>query len=119
MNDGPWTRSPGQTEVVARRIADEVFLVGGGPTLAFGLSNDPDCHVYLMDGGDELALVERGVAEGGSLEGIASNVAAECLDRTRISTLLRHPPLGGEHREAGGARLRRAAARSRRDRGER
>ena len=35
------------------RLTNEVYLVGGGISNAFGLSNDPDCHVYLVDGGDE------------------------------------------------------------------
>ena len=68
------------------RITDEVYLVGGGPSLAFGLSADPDCHVYLIDGGDELALVDCGL--GPSLERIAANVEREGLDPARLRTLL-------------------------------
>ena len=68
------------------RITDEVYLVGGGPSLAFGLSADPDCHVYLIDGGDELALVDCGL--GPSLDRIAANVEREGLDPARLRTLL-------------------------------
>ncbi|MDP9365172.1 MAG: MBL fold metallo-hydrolase [Chloroflexota bacterium] len=69
------------------RLTDEVYLVGGGATLAFGLSDDPDCHVYLIDGGDELALVDCGMAAGASLERIAANIAREGLDPGRVRTL--------------------------------
>lgn len=39
------------------RILDHVYLVGGGD---FGVSNVTDCHVYLIDGGSELALIDAG-----------------------------------------------------------
>src|SRR5690349_21076539 len=70
------------------RLTDEVYLVGGGPVKDFGLSNEPDCHVYLIDGGDELALVDCGMAEGDSLERILSNVQRDELDPARIRTLI-------------------------------
>jgi hydroxyacylglutathione hydrolase len=70
------------------RITDEVYVVGGGPTLGFGLSDDPDCHVYLIDGGDELALVDCGMAAGASLERIVANIAAEGLDPAHLRTLI-------------------------------
>ena len=35
--------------------------MGGGPFTGFGLSADFDAHVYLLDGGDELALVDCGM----------------------------------------------------------
>ena len=50
------------------RVTDEVFIVGGGIRNAFGLSDDPDCHIYLVNGGDELALIDCGMADGKSLE---------------------------------------------------
>ena len=70
------------------RITKEVYVVGGGPSLGFGLSDDPDCHVYLIDGGDELALVDCGMAAGASLDRITANIAAEGLDPARLRTLL-------------------------------
>ena len=65
------------------RITDEVYLVGGGVANAFGLSNDPDCHIYLVDGGDELALIDCGMATGDSMERILGNVRAEVSTRRR------------------------------------
>lgn len=86
------------------RLTDEVYLVGGGASLAFGLSDDPDCHVYLIDGGDELALVDCGMAAGASLDRIAANIEGEGLDPRRLRTLL----LTHYHMDhaGGGARVR-------------
>ena len=70
------------------RLTNEVYLVGGGPTLGFGLSADPDCHVYLIDGGDELALIDCGMAAGDSLDRIEANIRAEGLDPARLRHLL-------------------------------
>ncbi len=70
------------------RISDEVYLVGGGVANAFGLSDDPDCHVYLIDGGDELALIDCGMADGDSLERILSNVRGDGLDPAKITRIV-------------------------------
>src|SRR3954447_11931406 len=70
------------------RITNEVYVVGGGVTNAFGLSEDPDCHVYLIDGGDEMALIDCGMADGDSLERILSNVRREGLDPARIAKII-------------------------------
>ena len=70
------------------RITDEVYLVGGGVANAFGLSDDPDCHIYLIDGGDELTMIDCGMAAGDSLERIIANVRAEGLDPARIARVI-------------------------------
>ncbi len=70
------------------RVTNEVYIVGGGTSNAFGLSNDPDCHIYLIDGGEEMALVDCGIAEGDSLDRIVENVRAEGFDPARITQLL-------------------------------
>jgi glyoxylase-like metal-dependent hydrolase (beta-lactamase superfamily II) len=70
------------------RLTDEVFLVGGGPSFASGLSNDPDCHVYLINGSSELALVDCGAAEGDSLERITAAIRKEGLALDRLRYLL-------------------------------
>src|SRR4051812_50191360 len=81
------------------RITDEVYVVGGGVSNAFGLSDDPDCHVYLVDGGDEMALIDCGMAGGDSLGGILSDVRGGGTDSARITQIIRtpyplHPPRG-------------------------
>ncbi len=60
-------------------------MVGGGE-LGFGISHALDCHVYLIDGGSELALVDAGV--GLEPERIVSNIRAEGLDLDRLKYLL-------------------------------
>jgi hydroxyacylglutathione hydrolase len=70
------------------RITGEVYVVGGGVTNAFGLSDDPDCHIYLVDGGDELALIDCGMASGDSLERVLGNVRAEGLDPEKITKVI-------------------------------
>jgi glyoxylase-like metal-dependent hydrolase (beta-lactamase superfamily II) len=56
-------------------------LVGGG-TLGCGLSHDLDCHVYLINGITELALVDAGV--GLDLSRIVTNIRADGLDIKKI-----------------------------------
>ena len=70
------------------RLTDEVYLVGGGPTLGFGLSADPDCHVYLIDGGDELALLDAGLGDGDAIDRIVATMVAEGLDPARLGRLI-------------------------------
>ena len=64
------------------QIAKGVYLVGSGD---IGLSNG-DCHVYLLDGGDELALIDAGV--GARPETILENIRADGHDPGRIAWLL-------------------------------
>ena len=65
------------------RIIRDVYMVGSGQ---IGLSNAYDCHVYLLDGGTELALIDAGV--GLSPERIISNIRAEGLSEGDVSHLL-------------------------------
>jgi len=70
------------------KLTRDVALVGGGD-LGFNLSAPLDCHIYLLDGGDELALIDAGV--GGSIgdtETILANVREDGYDPQHISRLL-------------------------------
>jgi glyoxylase-like metal-dependent hydrolase (beta-lactamase superfamily II) len=70
------------------RLTKDVLLVGGG-NLGFNLSHPLDCHVYLIDGGDELALVDTGI--GGHLgqsDVIIENIKDDGVDLGKVSTLL-------------------------------
>ena len=69
------------------RLRDDLYLVGGG-NAGFDLSAPLDCHVYLLDGGDELALVDAGLGIAGGIEAILANVAGDGLDPRRIPRLL-------------------------------
>jgi len=66
------------------RLSERVYLVGGGD-LGFGISGDLDCHVYLVDGGEELALIDAGA--GRSLEPILNNICRDGLDPNKLRYL--------------------------------
>jgi glyoxylase-like metal-dependent hydrolase (beta-lactamase superfamily II) len=66
------------------RISDRVFLVGGG-SAGFGLSHDSDCHVYLIDGGSEAALIDAGAGLG--RDDILANIRGHGLATGKISHL--------------------------------
>lgn len=79
------------------RLIDRVHLVGSG-SFGFDLTDPYDCHVYLLDGKSELALVDVGAGMGA--EAILENVKADGFDPRRIRYLiLTHAH--GDH--AGGA----------------
>jgi glyoxylase-like metal-dependent hydrolase (beta-lactamase superfamily II) len=67
------------------KLADRIHLVASGQ-LGVGLTDDFDCHVYLLDGGGEYALIDAG--GGRDTEGLLRQVADDGLDPTRIRTLL-------------------------------
>lgn len=82
------------------RLLKDVCLVGGGSFGGFGLTAGPDAHVYIIDGGSELALIDCGL--GTSFDQVLSNLRADGLDPARIERLfLTH--YHGDH--AGGAAL--------------
>lgn len=67
------------------RLSERVYLVGSG-LLGLGLTDDYDCHVYLIDGGTELALVDAG--SGRRPELILEQVRADGFDPAAIRTIL-------------------------------
>jgi hydroxyacylglutathione hydrolase len=84
------------------KLTDRIHLVGSG-SLGFDLTDPFDCHVYLLDGADELALVDVGAGMGA--EAIVENVRRDGFDPTRIRHLiLTHAH--GDH-AGGAARIRR------------
>lgn len=81
------------------RLSERVHLVGSG-SLGFDLSDPFDCHVYLLDGGEELALVDVGAGMGA--EAILENVRRAGFDPARI----RHLVLTHAHGDHGGGAAR-------------
>lgn len=67
------------------RLTPRVSLVGSGQT-GFDLTEPLDCHVYLIDGGSELALVDAGA--GLDDEAILANVRAAGFDPARIGKVV-------------------------------
>jgi len=69
------------------RLTDNVHLVGGGPFSGFGLTSAPDSHVYLVDGGSEIALVDCGIGLSDSFAELEANIAAAGFDPSHVSTV--------------------------------
>ena len=83
------------------RLTERVYLVGSG-TQGFDLTDPYDCHVYLIDGGRELALIDVGAGMGAAA--IIENVKQDGLDPARIRhVILTHGH--GDH-AGGAARMR-------------
>jgi len=83
-------------------LADRIHLVGSG-SYGFGLTDPYDCHIYLLDGGTELALIDVGAGMGA--EQVVENVRLEGFDPARVTQIL-CTHAHGDH--AGGAARMRA-----------
>lgn len=69
------------------KLTKDVALVGGG-NFGFNLSAPLDCHIYLLDGGDELALVDTGVGgPHGATDQILRNIEDDGYDLNQVTTL--------------------------------
>jgi glyoxylase-like metal-dependent hydrolase (beta-lactamase superfamily II) len=69
------------------QLTPNVHLVGSG-RLGFELSNDFDCHVFLLDGGSEAALIDAGV--GLDVKKILDNIHATGLAKKIAKIILTH-----------------------------
>ena len=67
------------------KLTDRIYLVGSG-AFGFDLTHNLDCHVYLINGGDELALVDAGI--GLATDEILKNIKAEGFNFEKIKYLL-------------------------------
>jgi glyoxylase-like metal-dependent hydrolase (beta-lactamase superfamily II) len=93
------------------KLTDNVYLVGGGPFSGFGLTPDADSHIYLIDGGTELALIDCGLGLDGGFAALEANIRGAGFDPADIGrAFITH--YHGDHaggaarvREAFGARL--------------
>jgi hydroxyacylglutathione hydrolase len=77
------------------RLTPEVHLVGSGDS-GFGLTDPFDCHVYLVDGGSEAALVDTGIGAGADAILAAVDAAGVRRERLRYAFLTHgHPDHSG------------------------
>ncbi len=67
------------------KITNDVYIVGSGGG-GLGISNEYDCHIYLIDSGDGLALIDAGV--GIEVQQILDNITEEGFDPFDITHLL-------------------------------
>jgi glyoxylase-like metal-dependent hydrolase (beta-lactamase superfamily II) len=69
------------------KLSADVYLVGGGDFNGFGLSNDMDSHIYAVDGGSEIALIDCGMATTGSVDRIISNMKNDGMDPEKLTKI--------------------------------
>jgi hydroxyacylglutathione hydrolase len=67
------------------KIAERIHIVASG-RLGFGITDDFDCHVYLVDGGDEYALIDAG--GGRDIASIVAQIEGDGRDPGRVRQLL-------------------------------
>jgi hydroxyacylglutathione hydrolase len=79
------------------KLSQRTHLIGSGRN-GFSLSDPLDCHVYLIDGGSELVIVDAG--GGGAPERLVAEIERDGLDPARVAHIvLSH----GHYDHAGGA----------------
>ena len=82
------------------KLTEHIYLVGGGPFTGFGLTPGSDSHIYLIDGGDRLVLVDAGLGLDESFARLTENIQGHGFDPGDIDlVVLTH--YHGDH--AGGA----------------
>lgn len=84
------------------QLAERIHLVGSG-SYGFGLTDPYDCHIYLIDGGTELALIDVGAGMGA--EKVVENIQRNGFDPALVHHIL-CTHAHGDH--AGGAARMRA-----------
>ncbi|RPI26394.1 MAG: MBL fold metallo-hydrolase [Chloroflexota bacterium] len=68
------------------KLSEIIHLVGSGDAGGLSLSHPLDCHVYLLDGGDELALIDAGA--GQDIDILLTNAMASGCQVDKIRYLL-------------------------------
>lgn len=70
------------------RLTRDICLVGGGDS-GFGLSARLDCHIYVIDGGSEAAIVDAGMGgKYGATDQILVNIEESGVDLEKVSSLI-------------------------------
>lgn len=69
------------------KLTSTIHVVGGG-RFGFGISGELDCHVYLINSGSELALIDPGLGMGRDFDTILDNIRDDGLDPKRIRKMI-------------------------------
>lgn len=69
------------------KLTSDLHVVGGG-YFGFGLSGQLDCHVFVLNSGAELALVDPGMGLKGDFDAILDNIRQDGLDPRKIRKLI-------------------------------
>ena len=65
------------------KLTSDIHVVGGG-YYGFGLSGRLDCHVYVINSGTELAVVDPGCGIDKDFETVLENIRDDGLDPRKI-----------------------------------
>jgi len=69
------------------KLTENIYVVGGG-RFGFGISGMLDCHVYVIKGGSECALIDAGLGLAGDFDKILDNIRADGVDPKSIRKLI-------------------------------
>jgi hydroxyacylglutathione hydrolase len=69
------------------KLTSDLHVVGGG-RFGFGLSGILDCHVFVLNSGSELALIDPGLGLANDFDTILNNIRADGLDPKNIRKLI-------------------------------
>ena len=69
------------------KLTSDIHVVGGGH-FGFGLSGNLDCHVFVLNSGSELALIDPGLGMGSDFDTILENIRDDGLDPSRIKKMI-------------------------------
>lgn len=69
------------------KLTSDVHVVGGGYS-GFGISGNLDCHVYVLNSGSELVLIDPGLGMPGDFDLILNNIRDDGLDPQKIRKLI-------------------------------
>ncbi len=69
------------------KLTHNVHVVGGG-RFGFGISGPLDCHVYLLNGGSEYALIDAGLGMGDDFDKVLDNIRDDGIDLRKIRKLI-------------------------------
>lgn len=67
------------------RLTSEVYLIGSGAG-GFGLTDPGDCHVYAVDGGEEIAIIDAGL--GRAPEQLLAVLRDDGLEPARVGAII-------------------------------
>ena len=69
------------------KLTSDLHVVGGG-YFGFGISGPLDCHVFVLNSGDELALIDPGMGIGDDFDTVLDNIRGDGLDPRKIRKLI-------------------------------
>ena len=69
------------------KLTSDLHLVGGGH-FGFGLSGQLDCHVFVLNSGSELALIDPGMGLAGDFDTILQNIRDDGLNPAKIRKMI-------------------------------